>query len=131
VILTSAATGAGLTDLGRELLARVPPLPQGEKAIASDGLAVDAAELAEHRTYRPAADIGYEIERLETGRWRVSGRGVARLVARYDLDNDEALAYLERRLERIGVVQALERRGFQPGDEVEIAGVAFELHPEV
>jgi hypothetical protein len=29
------------------------------------------------------------------------------------------------------VIQALERDGFQPGDEVEIAGVAFELHPGV
>jgi GTPase len=54
---------------------------------------------------------------------------VARLVARYDLDNEEALAHLERRLQAIGVLNALEREGFQPGDEVEIAGVAFELHP--
>ena len=54
---------------------------------------------------------------------------MARLVARYDLDNDEAVAHLERRLEGLGVVRALERHGFQPGDEVEIAGVAFELYP--
>ena len=36
-------------------------------------------------------------------------------------------ARLEERLRRIGVVKALEASGFQPGDEVEIAGVTFAL----
>jgi GTP-binding protein len=130
VIATSAVTGAGLVELARELLARVPPMADAQ-ATDSHGLVPAAPELAEHRTYRPGAALSYQVERVGSGRWRVTGGGVARLVARYDLDNDEALAYLERRLERIGVVQALERHGFQPGDEVEIAGVAFELHPGV
>ena len=60
----------------------------------------------------------------------VSGAGVERLLARYDLDNEEALAHLERRLRGIGVLRALEAEGFQAGDEVEIAGVAFDLDPE-
>jgi DNA-binding LacI/PurR family transcriptional regulator len=29
----------------------------------------------------------------------------------------------------MGVIRALEERGFAPGDDVEIAGVAFELDP--
>jgi GTP-binding protein len=56
---------------------------------------------------------------------------VARLVARYDLDNEEAVAHLERRLEGIGVIRALRDQGFQSGDDVEIAGVAFELHEDM
>jgi GTP-binding protein len=36
---------------------------------------------------------------------------------------------VERRLRRIGVLKALEAEGFQPGDEIEIAGVTFELDP--
>ena len=48
---------------------------------------------------------------------------------RYDVDNEEAMAYLERRLRRIGVIQALEDAGFEPGDDVEIGGVEFELDP--
>ena len=39
------------------------------------------------------------------------------------------MAYLEGRLRRIGVLSALEAEGFQPGDEIEIAGVTFELDP--
>ena len=59
-----------------------------------------------------------------------SGAGIERLVARYDLDNEDALAHLERRLRGIGVIRALEAQGFEAGDEVEIAGVDFELDPE-
>ena len=40
------------------------------------------------------------------------------------------LAYLERRLRGIGVIGALEEEGFAPGDELEIAGVAFDLDPD-
>jgi GTP-binding protein len=128
VILTSAVTGAGLPELGRELLARVGPRSAHEVE-GGEPRGMGPGELAEHRVYRPAAESAYEVERIEQGRWRVTGAGVARLVARYDLDNEEALAHLERRLQGIGVLSALERQGFQPGDEVEIAGVAFELHP--
>jgi GTP-binding protein len=59
----------------------------------------------------------------------VHGRGIERLLARYDVDNDDAMAYLEGRLRRIGVLKALQAKGFQPGDEIEIAGVTFELDP--
>ena len=53
-------------------------------------------------------------------------------MARYDLDNEDALAYLERRLRGIGVIDALEAEGFEPGDDVEIAGVAFDsIDPNV
>ena len=48
---------------------------------------------------------------------------------RHDLDNDEALAHVEGRLRRMGIISALEAQGFEPGDDVEIAGVMFELHP--
>ena len=80
--------------------------------------------------YRPAADREWRVERVGERSFRVTGKGIERLVARYDLDNEDALAYLERRLRGIGVIGALEDQGFEPGDDVEIAGVAFELDPE-
>ena len=92
-------------------------------------LAVLAVERAEHRTFRPAADRGWNVERLPAGGFRVTGEPVERLLARHDLENDEALAHVEHRLHRMGVVRALEAAGFEPGDDVEIAGVVFELDP--
>jgi GTP-binding protein len=117
VIATSSATGAGLDVLAAELLRSVPmqapPPPE--------------PELAEHMTFRPAARSGFSVERVGEHAFRVTGEGIARLLARHDLDNDEALAHIESRLRRLGVLRALEDQGFEPGDDVEIAGVPFEL----
>ncbi len=79
--------------------------------------------------FRPGG-VGYDVRRLDDHSFEVTGTRVDRLVARYDLENEEALAYLERRLRSIGLIDALEAHGFTPGDEVVIAGVAFELDPE-
>ena len=59
----------------------------------------------------------------------VSGEAVERLIARFDMDNEEAQAHVERRLARMGVIDALGREGFEPGDDVEIGGIVFELDP--
>jgi GTP-binding protein len=124
VLVTSAVTRAGLDELATELLRRVPLEPPR----AQDDLAAED-ELAEHHVFRPAADRGFRVEQVGDGAFRVSGGPVERLVARHDLDNDEALAHVERRLHRMGVVRALEAAGFEPGDDVEIGGVVFELDP--
>jgi GTP-binding protein len=50
-------------------------------------------------------------------------------VSRYDVQNEDALSYLEERLRQIGVVSALQAEGFGPGDQLEIAGVSLELGP--
>jgi GTP-binding protein len=128
VLVTSSVTGAGLRELSLELLRLVPA--RVEERGSEDGVAGEPDGLAEHRVFRPAAERGWQVERVGDRSFRVSGRGIERLVARYDLDNDDALAYLERRLRGIGVIDALQDQGFEPGDEVEIAGVAFDLDPE-
>jgi GTP-binding protein len=128
VLITSSATGLGLDELKAELFRRVPvlvdaPLPPG----------LDAGEtLEEHRVFRPAAgrrSKEFEVEQVEDGLWRVAGEGVDRLIARHDMENMDALAHVERRLHRMGVIRALEAEGFAPGDDVEIGGVVFELDP--
>ncbi len=137
VIATSSVTGAGLDELARTLLHLVAVKLPEEPAVlrGRDGAVVEpgaarSGELAEHRTFRPAAARAYRVERVGEGSYRVSGERIERLVARYDLDNEDALAHLERRLRGIGVIGALEAQGFEPGDEVEIAGVAFDLDPD-
>ena len=52
-----------------------------------------------------------------------------RLIARHDVENEEALRYVEERLRALGAIKALEAAGFEPGDDVEIAGIVFELDP--
>jgi GTPase len=129
VILTSSVTRAGLDQLAVELVRRIPE--DRDWATSADGGEALPEELAEHRVFRPAEGRAYRVERIGEGVFRVLGTGVERLVARYDLENEEALAHLERRLRGIGVLRALESEGFEAGDEVEIAGVAFELDPNL
>jgi len=129
VIVTSAVSGLGIERLAADLLRTIPAGGEGHEAVPPDGQPVD--ELPEHRVFRPAAGRAWHVEQVGEGSFKVSGRGIERLVARYDLENDDALAYLERRLRGIGVIEALVEKGFEPGDEVEIAGVAFDLDTEV
>jgi GTPase len=127
VILTSSATHRGLDELAAELVRRVPvQIEAPDEPTQPAG----GAELAEHRTFRPAAPRAYTVRRVQDGTFAVDGAGIERLVARYDLDNEEAMAHLERRLRGIGVLRALEAKGFAAGDEVQIAGVAFDLDPD-
>ena len=124
VLVTSSATRQGLDDLGRELFRRVPvEAPHALIALAA------AEDLAEHQVFRPAASRSWQVEQVRDGHFLVTGDPVVRLLAKHDLENEEALAYVERRLKKMGVVRALEAAGFVPGDDVEIDGVVFELEP--
>ena len=100
-------------------------LPE-EAAAAPPG---DGGFEAEHRVYRPGEEEGFDVVPESDGRFRVSGRGIELLIARHDLENPEALDYLENRLREIGVIAALERAGFEPGDEVVVGDLEFELDP--
>lgn len=121
ILRTSSATGEGLDELKKALLQYVPVTPPVEIA--------DVDGLAEHKIFRPAAPRGFTVEELDEGRFKVIGDGVDRLVARYDVENEEAMAFLETRLRSIGVIRALEEAGFESGDDVVIGGVEFELDP--
>ena len=122
VVVTSSATGQGLDELRRLLLRRVPVAEPVEEGAGED-------DVAEFQVFRPAAGRAFEVERTGDHGFRVTGAAVDRLVARHDLENDEALAHVEHRLRRMGVIAALEAKGFEPGDDVELGGVVFELDP--
>jgi GTPase len=133
VIATSSATRAGLSELASELLRSVGAAGADELVAAAEpSRAQEAAgegELAEYMVFRPAERSGFQVERVGSREFAVRGAGIERLLQRYDVENEDAMAYLEGRLRTIGVFRALEAQGFKPGDEIEIAGVTFELDP--
>jgi GTPase len=130
VIVTSSATGEGLEELKLELLRSVPALSTLSQ---TDGLGTSPLtgddEMVEHMVFRPAGSSGFRVEQMGPNSFAVRGRGIERLLERYDVENEEAMAFFEGRLRRLGVIRALETEGFQPGDEIEISGVSFELDP--
>lgn len=139
ILVTSSATGTGLAALAVELLARVlvPDAPtaggQGPEVSPRTGAtsrpdgARDEPMLAEHMVFRPGIQSGYEIEHPRAGVFCLTGPTVERLIERFDLENVEAVSYVETRLRRLGVLGALRAKGFEPGDEVRIGDAAFAL----
>jgi GTPase len=119
VVITSSATGQGLDRLVDAIFRDIP-----EEALPA---APEEGE-EEHRIYRPGDD-GFRVERTGDGAFRVTGGRVERLISRHDMDNEDAQRYVEDRLAKMGVIRALAAAGFQPGDDVEIAGIVFELDP--
>ncbi|HVY78236.1 MAG TPA: GTPase ObgE [Solirubrobacterales bacterium] len=126
VVAVSSATGEGLDELRGWIFAELAQAPPARP----HPVAEPSAEFeAEHRVYRPAGEGGYAIEREGDGAFRVTGRGVEMLFERHDVANEEALAYLEQRLNEIGVIAALRAAGFEPGDDVRVGEHEFELYP--
>ena len=123
VIVTSSATSIGLNELRGELLERVPVAPPESEVSGED-------DVAEFAVFRPVKGRpSFDITRGPAGEWIVTGEAVERLFMRWDMENEEAAALVEQRLRRMGVISALERAGFEPGDDVEIGGTLFELDP--
>src|SRR6185295_13554828 len=120
VMATSAVTRLGLDELGNAIFRDVPPEEPAEER---------AETPATHRVYRPGRGDAYSVERTGPGAFRVEGERIERLIARHDVDNDESLRYVEERLRALGVIRALQSAGFEPGDDVEIGGIVFELDP--
>jgi GTP-binding protein len=74
---------------------------------------------------RPA-EQGFSVVRDDDGAWRVRGRVAERAVALADLTNEEAIAYVQERLRRMGVERALARAGAREGDLVRIGEVELD-----
>jgi GTP-binding protein len=121
VLETSAATGEGvdrlrwrIVEIVRAARERDGPTPGGARPTP---------------VLRPIqAAPAVRVER-DDGGWRLSGEHVERWVRMSDLDNPEAVRYLQDRMDRAGVEAALVEAGALPGDDVHIAGHVFTFEP--
>ncbi|MDP9226768.1 MAG: GTPase ObgE [Actinomycetota bacterium] len=111
----SAATGEGVADLVEMLRSKV------EQTRAESAMAVSYVR-------HVVKEEPVRVERRESG-WIVSGRRAERVVASTDMENEEAVVRLQRRLIAMGVERALQDAGAVAGDEVRIGEVAFEFEP--
>ncbi|MGQ9457287.1 MAG: GTPase ObgE [Anaerolineae bacterium] len=112
----SAATGEGVQDLLRRV---VDLLRQVPKALSKE---------AQEVVFRPAFAEDEKLFTVERdpqhgGTWRVRGRRIERVARMTHWDLPEAVLRFQRILEALGVRQALEEAGVQPGDTVLIGDV--------
>jgi GTPase len=125
VLSLSAATGAGLDDLRREVVRAYEALEGAPPPTVRDP---SAEPQIEHKTYRPGDDDGFEVVQEEDDAYRITGRGIEILFMRHDTGNTEAMAYVEQRLREIGVIAELKKAGFVSGDDVRVGELEMELH---
>ena len=119
----SAVTGEGLDDLVTRTAVEVQRL---RSAAVTDSDAAASADLNESaERLRQRRDRAISIRRESRDVWRVSGGAVERMVIQTDWENDEAIAYLQHRFDRIGLDDRLAEAGCKDGDEVRILGYAF------
>ena len=116
----SAVTGDGLDALVSAVADRVYEL---RSQISGSDVTRDFSTDWERNRLR--RDSAITIEREERHAWRVSGGAVERMVIQTDWDNDEAIAFLQHRLDRIGLDDRLAKVGCVQGDEVRILGFDF------
>ena len=114
----SAATGTGLPDLLGQLKTLVSHARQQPDA-------GDPVEVL----HRPRPQ-GFEIQRASDGAFVVKGRQAERAVALSDLTDNQAVEYIQVRLNRLGVVRALTRAGARDGDLVHIGNFTFTFEPD-
>jgi GTP-binding protein len=111
----SALTGEGVDSLVRGIALLLAQIPAGHS-----GLDPQEEEVVVH-------EVGprFMVSRSD-GVFMVTGREIERHVAMTDLENEEALARLQRIMKVMGIDQALRREGAKNGDTVIIKNFEFE-----
>jgi GTPase len=122
-LVVSAQTGDGLKDLTGELtgvMDRARGLQRETQAAAEAAAAATVLRPGEGRldSYTVTAVDDYFV---------VTGTQMERLFAKADLDNPDAVAYLQQVIERAGLNDALRRAGAVPGDTVVVGESEFEF----
>lgn len=115
----SAATGVGIDSMIRAVAERVHELREERAAVEPvyEGVYV----------YEPPTERTITVRRVGGNEYEVHGGSVERMVIMTDMANEEAVAFLQRRLARAGVETALLEAGARAGDTVTIGPVSFEF----
>lgn len=112
----SALTGVGMGSLSRYIAERVHEL----RTLAPREF--EAEVIYQHS---PVRSRGFTVRNLGGDVFCVEGRGIERMVIMTEWDNEEAVAFLQKRLVRAGVEKALIEAGARDGDEVRIVERSF------
>ncbi|MCL1847682.1 MAG: GTPase ObgE [Coriobacteriia bacterium] len=117
----SALTGAGIDSLIAATAQKVFELRAAAASLSASTPQYDQV----WERQRVKRDQEFEVFPLGGQVFVVEGKAIERMVLQTEWDNEEAIAYLQRRLERKGVEKALIEAGARDGDEIRILNRAF------
>jgi GTP-binding protein len=125
VFVISAATRTGLEPLVYYLSERLVDMPlppafdDGIVRITADTMRSRRTDRRWEATYDAANQI-----------YVVTGRGIERLIAMTQLQNEDAVSRLQRTLEKTGIINKLRTLGAKQGDTVRIGKAEFDFFDE-
>lgn len=82
-------------------------------------------------THGNTGEKEFTVRNMGGGVFQVGGRSIERMVIMTEWNNEEAIAFLQKRLVKAGVERALEQAGAVDGDEIRIAGRSFDFESAV
>ena len=138
VVLSKVDAGGARLDEATERYPEALPI----SAVSGEGIDELKRRLAagvERSRERSAGSLGYVRHvvredplsvRRHNESWLVTSRRVERAVAIANMENEESVERLQKKLIAMGVERELERAGAKPGDDVIIGDVSFTFEPE-
>jgi GTP-binding protein len=119
----SAFTGQGMDSMIRAVAERVYEL---RVAAASEETVIERVW-----THTRRKEKDYTANNLGGGVFEVVGRSIERMVIMTEWNNEDAVAFLQKRMAKAGVEAALTEAGARDGDEIRIAGRSFEFDSDI
>jgi GTP-binding protein len=116
-VACSAARGDGTEELMQALLDAVERDRREAKPVS-------------HKLIRLRPEEADVVVVREGDGWRVHSDRVEHLLERFDIGNPDALLFVQERLAKLGVEDALARAGAHAGEEVRIGSHAFDFTPD-
>jgi GTP-binding protein len=124
VFRVSGATREGLEPLVYHLWDALQTARREAQAALNDPGVV-------HIVVQPEEDKRHwDVHREPSGEWVVAGKGLERVVAMIDLENEHGVRRLQRLLERVGVNRKLRDLGAGNGDTVRIGAAEFDYEDD-
>ena len=126
IFSTSALTGEGVDALMRAAYGRLQRIYERIRERQENGDAPESMTTTLPTSQKPHGR--FELLKVADG-FVVRGEEPRRAVQMTDLENDQAIVLLHRKLKKMGVINALIRTGAQEGDSVKIDEFEFTYSP--
>lgn len=124
VYAISSVTHQGINELMRDAANLVEKVE--EERSQTEEKPVSVQKNKEYKFKAPKTN-GFTVEKVDEHAFIVKGEGLERLVQRINLDHQDGIMLLARKLNNLGVDEALRKAGAENGDDVAIGDFNFEF----
>lgn len=127
IFTISSSAHQGLTELLRELLQVVVSAREASHQALFEQDDINEDEIPTISLGEEALKDTWKVEKLEDGRFKVTGEKIEKFARKTDLNNYASLNRLRDIMKKLGIRAELTSMGAEPDSTIEIAGKEFSL----